>query len=435
MWSGPRGLLGEKRSKLYLVSMVSIKLAHTNLRMLVKTLAALNVASLLGTTLVLWAYPRLSSLPPRFSSATWGMVFSQLNLASENVAVTWYSSMLLFTAGVFALLCYLSSVQTSVSTRKWFLPGWVFIAMMFFLLSLDELGSIHENAGRLSGLDILGDNSWESVLAIPGIVVVTYLFAFGWIHLRKYPLTFGLMAVGTSLFATVPFQEHLEFALIPEGVDPENYARPIYLVLLEEGAELFGSLAFIASMIVYLRANSHDHSMTTLHVSGTTFHRTLWIATVTLCLVLLFFHFFAPALQDDDGIAVNWFPSVMVMFTGVLYALAPDTKSKIFVLIYSSLLSCYFGANFYPLLNWFEIAKLVWLVRIVMIPGLFAYIYVIANPVSNSKARLIIYVSALLVMPAFFITSSLVTISATVGMSGIVTSAFGYSQRLVTNTY
>lgn len=415
--------------------MVSIKLAHTNLRMLVQTLAALNVASLLGTTLVLWAYPRLSSLPPRFSSATWGMVFSQLNLASENVAVTWYSSMLLFTAGLFALLCYLSSVQTNVSNRKWFLPGWVLIALMFFLLSLDELGSIHENAGRLSELDILGDSSWESVLAIPGIVVVTYLLAFGWIHLRKYPLTFGLMATGTLLFATVPFQEHLEFALIPEGFDPEHYARPIYLVLLEEGAELFGSLAFIGSMIVYLRANSHDHPVTTLHVSRTTFHRTLWITIMTLFLALLFFHFLGPALQDDDGIAINWFPSVMVMFAGVLHALVPDTKSKTFVLVYSSILSCYFGANFYPLLNWHDIAKLVWSVRIAMIPGLIAYLYIVARPVSNSKAKWIIYASALLILPAFFITSSMVTITATVGMFAIVTSVFGYTKTLVTDTH
>jgi hypothetical protein len=394
--------------------MIPISLSFTTLRAFARLLAILNIMALAGTTFVLWAFPH--RLPPSFSGPSRSMIISQFNLASENVAVTWYSSMILLITGVLAVLCYLATDKTTAGKEGWLMRGWVLIALMFFLLSLDELGSLHENAGRLAQLDIIGDDSWESVLAIPGGIVVLYLLAFGWLHLRKYHATFIFMAVGTLLFATVPFQEHLEFALAPVGINSDAIGRPIYLVLLEEGAELFGAWAFIMSMILYLRHHGDKaEQKIILRLDPNTLYPSLLAAVILLAFVFLFFHQFASTLHDDEGIAINWFPCAIVMITASMRSLLFEDRYRWYIMVYSSLLSCYLGANFYTLLKWDEITKLILIIRIVMIPGLVVYLYLMAKPFNSTVSRLIVYFSGVLILAAFIFTKPMVTASVFVG--------------------
>src|SRR5207253_91176 len=98
---------------------------------------------------------------------------------------SWYSSMLLLSVAVLAMLCYWTDSQSpsSVSRHKFLAKGWLVIAAFFAFLSFDELGSLHENAGKVRSLDVMKDQSWESVLLVPGLLIVIYMGFFAWVHL------------------------------------------------------------------------------------------------------------------------------------------------------------------------------------------------------------------------------------------------------------
>jgi hypothetical protein len=395
----------------------------------------LNVLVLCGTTLVLFVYPRMEILPSRFSSPTWLLILSQLNISGENTVVTWYSSMLLFTTGVLAFICYGSKKDSATPREKLFLKGWIIIGLMFFLLSLDELGSIHESIGNLHYLDVIGDSSWESVLAIPVAAVVIYLIIFSWIHLRKHILTFVFMILGTVLFASVPFQEHLEFSMLESATNKESYARPIYMVLFEEGAELFGTLSFMISMVLYsLDARTFNkNNQLTVNFSTASLLRNTVVGVIVLSILFLFSFQLAGQLKYDEGIAINWFPAVTVMMIAVTHLLFFRNKYKWYIFLYSCMWSCYFGINFYPLLAWEDISGLVLLVRIIMIPGLIFYLYALSTAYKNKMWKLMHIVPGVFVLPAFIFVSEFVTVGVVSGMVIIWVVKVSYIMRPIGN--
>ena len=352
-------------------------------------------------------------------NATLVYSISQFNLASENTLVTWFSSMLLFTAGIFALLSYWSRREVAGDQR--FLKGWLIIAAMFALLSLDELGSIHENLGHLSTLDIMGNNSWESVLAIPVFLVVAYLVVFGWIHLRHKPATYSFMILGTLLFATIPVQEHFEMLRWKEFDYAEDYNRPIPLVLLEEGSELFGTLCFIISMLLYIRSNTKGSASSGTRVLDGHERRTFFVGALVIAglLVLLYNISAHQMLSADEGIAANWIPAIMPILVYLAHRYYSDQSSN-FILVYSLALSAYFGINFYMILNWGEVRWLVRLTQLVMLSGLAYYIYDLSYALRNSAWRLQHIIGGMLIAPAFVFEHGIVTVGMVAGCLTIV---------------
>ena len=352
-------------------------------------------------------------------NATLVYSISQFNLASENTLVTWFSSMLLFTAGIFALLSYWSRREVAGDQR--FLKGWLIIAAMFALLSLDELGSIHENLGHLSTLDIMGNNSWESVLAIPVFLVVAYLVVFGWIHLRHKPATYSFMILGTLLFATIPVQEHFEMLRWKEFDYAEDYNRPIPLVLLEEGSELFGTLCFIISMLLYIRSNTKGSASPGTRVLDGHERRTFFVGALVIAglLVLLYNISAHQMLSADEGIAANWIPAIMPILVYLAHRYYSDQSSN-FILVYSLALSAYFGINFYMILNWGEVRWLVRLTQLVMLSGLAYYIYDLSYALRNSAWRLQHIIGGMLIAPAFVFEHGIVTVGMVAGCLTIV---------------
>ena len=375
--------------------------------------------SLAGTAWVhyLFASPDRSS--DILKNATLVYSISQFNLASENTLVTWFSSMLLFTAGIFALLSYWSRREVAGDQR--FLKGWLIIAAMFALLSLDELGSIHENLGHLSTLDIMGNNSWESVLAIPVFLVVAYLVVFGWIHLRHKPATYSFMILGTLLFATIPVQEHFEMLRWKEFDYAEDYNRPIPLVLLEEGSELFGTLCFIISMLLYIRSNTKGSASPDTRVLDGHERRTFFVGALVIAglLVLLYNISAHQMLSADEGIAANWIPAIMPILVYLAHRYYSDQSSN-FILVYSLVLSAYFGINFYMILNWGEVRWLVRLTQLIMLSGLAYYIYDLSYALRNSAWRLQHIIGGMLIAPAFVFEHGIVTVGMVAGCLTIV---------------
>lgn len=140
-----------------------------------------------------------------------------------------------------AVCCYVVEVRAPASRRDRQLAwGWWVVAAAFTLLSLDELGSLHERVGEVSRLNLFAGRliSWVGVLAFPIAAVALLLLLFAWTRMRRSPSAFFLFVLGVLLLLTVPLQEHAEFS-IPRmaGKAAEQLPRrrpPGYLVL-EEG--------------------------------------------------------------------------------------------------------------------------------------------------------------------------------------------------------
>jgi hypothetical protein len=104
------------------------------------TIAGLNVTLLL-TSAVSSAY---WSMLPRWLR----IVLSLLDLSQENNPAVWYSSALLLIARTLAVLCFVVdwSASSAQISRVLTLVS-IFCSVVFFALSFDEIGSIHDLIG------------------------------------------------------------------------------------------------------------------------------------------------------------------------------------------------------------------------------------------------------------------------------------------------
>ena len=266
-------------------------------------------------------------------------------LSHENSVATWYSSMLLFCTGMAALLCYWST-KAKPQRASFFSYGWIFIACLFFLMSFDEMGSLHENLGKLE--------LPEYVVIIPGIFVVIYMAIFAWLFLRKHVMTVVLLASGSMLFASIPIQEHFEIKMWAAANYADTWQRPIQLILLEEGSELFASLCFFGAMISYL-VDVHL-GQRVINFSGSGKHIVSMVTLSCLCVgaICAVTSYYHADLNSDNGIPINWMPSALLM----LLALSESSggqKTRVFVFTVFVCISCYFGSNLYSVLPWGEI--------------------------------------------------------------------------------
>jgi len=67
--------------------------------------------------------------------------------------------------------------------------GWLILAAIFLLLSLDELGSLHERLGALRtsappGSVEQAPRGWVVLLALPIAVTAAFMTTFAWFRLR-----------------------------------------------------------------------------------------------------------------------------------------------------------------------------------------------------------------------------------------------------------
>jgi hypothetical protein len=243
----------------------------------------------------------------------------QFSLSGENVLAVWYSSKLLLLTAVLALLSFFVDWPKAATPRDRLLTaGWLALSFMFALLSLDELGTLHEAIGELALLNPFGERAlgWVVVLAIPIAVVAALMFAFTWLHLRPVRRAFLLFALGIILFLTIPLQEIVEEMLL------RRYGqRPLWGVLLEEGAELFASLAFFSAIAVYLAQAAGGSFNVRLNRKG------ILMGTAVFTLVggglMLFLEWVSPYLAFGsqfgvDGIPANWFSSMAAALAALL---------------------------------------------------------------------------------------------------------------------
>jgi hypothetical protein len=291
-------------------------------------------------------------------------VLFQLNLALENVAATWYSSMLLLTTAVMAGICFLADRQEGTGRRqRLFSYGWLVFCGVFALLSFDEMGSVHEYFGkdayneqadgftRYAGLVVL----YTGIALVAGFMV-----AFGLVHLRRVPWSFVLVGTGVLLFISNPFQEHFEWGFYQRGAD-----RPVLLLLLEEGSELFGTLCFLAATVAYAahvtRRQPAPAGRAAIRVTATVSRKPM-LATVlavlgAMAVLLVGLQLVVGKVEDPRlGIPQNWIPSAIAFAVALvsrfLFAGLPreGARGGLFLGLLAGLalaLSAYYGSNLY----------------------------------------------------------------------------------------
>lgn len=288
----------------------------------------------------------------------------EFNLSKENHLAAWYSSMLLFTAGITAALCFWADMQRAVDIKSRILNvGWVVIACIFIMLSFDEMGSFHEMIGETALLKMAGGGTgagWYAFYALIGLVAV-FMVLFFFLKFRKNWISFALAVVAVLLFVSNPFQEKLEMYSWRNSIDPDNWRRPVSLLLIEEGSEIFATFCFLFSFINYAVGASSvviagKGKMLQLQAYVTKYFMYYLVGFIFLLgSIMLVIHFNAWNFKgDDNGIPDNWPPSATSFFASLVclylyHQFSNLPSSRVYLLLgsVSLLISLYYGSNIY----------------------------------------------------------------------------------------
>ncbi|MHB8898469.1 MAG: hypothetical protein ACYC6Y_06955 [Thermoguttaceae bacterium] len=181
---------------------------------------------------------------PQFASMTSDGRVAAFDLDGEGSLAVWFSSTMLLLAAGSAMLVY-----TVRRFRRDDYYGryrvWIWGALVFLLMSIDETGSLHEGFKELmtwtTGNRVLGDGSIWWVMA--------YFFVLGVIGSR---LVVDMRSCRTSTAAMFAAGSCYILAVVTqlEGVLPQSGARG---VMVEEGAEMFGNVFLLMAMLLHAR--------------------------------------------------------------------------------------------------------------------------------------------------------------------------------------
>lgn len=331
-----------------------LQLDRSHVRRLVLVFSLVNVALTVTTAAFILLWARLDQLSQALQTFT-RYVLVQGHLATENVLAAWYSSMLLL------LVALASAAAWRVDSRRGsgaLRHGWLVFTAAFAILSLDEIGSLHERTGMLA-TGGRGPGGWVYLLGLPILATGTFMLSFAWVHLRRVWDTFLLMAAGVGLFVLNPLLEKVEMAMIHgAGAVQGSWQRHLHdalLVIEEGGAELFGTLSFLAAVLVYLRAVEGQKSGFTIDTRTAVWS---WRAGAVLLVAG------AQALgwivvrlpPGDTGIPQHWFPAAACLVLALVAVSRPraadERRASLALAVTCIALSGFFGAGLHGYPTW-----------------------------------------------------------------------------------
>lgn len=335
----------------------SINIPVSRINTFLKWVVGINIFFLFGT----WLHAEKIIFPTSVT-AQWWLV--QLNFAKENIAAAWYSSMLFFTTGIVAAVCFWADMQrTTNSTGRFLNYGWLIMASIFTMLSFDEMGSFHEMISQTplfkkAGSGIGGGKYlFFSLVAVVAIFMVTFFV----IKFKENKLALLLTVTGVLLFLSNPLQEKFEIDSYRSSPDPQNWHRPFFYLLLEEGSEIFASFCFLFSFITYAVNAGQGGKLTggsrALKLeSAISKNFIVWLAGLAALLGFTMWVIHVNAWNipgDDNGVPQDW-PPAATAFAGFIAAVYLYFKKGIgnrYVYLLMALTaiftSVYFGAYFY----------------------------------------------------------------------------------------
>ena len=208
-----------------------------------KRLSSFALLFLLGLSLIA-GLVYLYSLMPRLAGYTHDGRVAAFDLDGEGSLAVWLSSTLLSLSGLVAILVYtVRRYRTDDYHGRY--RVWLWAAMCWFVMSVDETGSVHEGFKEMmsvvTGTRIFGDGSiWW---------VIPYFFLLGAVGLRLlldmrecWLSSSALVGAGAAYALSVIAQLGW---LLGRGGAKE--------VMVEEGAELIGDLLILMAMGLHAR--------------------------------------------------------------------------------------------------------------------------------------------------------------------------------------
>lgn len=244
------------------------------------------------------------------------------NLAIEMNMGAWWSTVNLL---VIAFLAYELFSTSRDITRT----AWLILSVVLLLLSLDEIGSLHERVGSTRDL-------------LPYVFVFVLLLAYVLIKLFFHPgkrRSAVWLAVAFGLLGSVVLQEYLEHT-----VDWPAWSLG-FRVGLEESTELFSFLLILAVLVTERQKKIPIHSLL-IAIPNPFRMRAL---PLVLSLGLLFhivLSFYPPVLMDNQlGNPAIWYPVSLffILFSIAIWQFgldARDTKNNIWLIF-----AAYCGLN------------------------------------------------------------------------------------------
>lgn len=248
----------------------------------------------------------------------------QFHLASENVLATWYSSALLFFAGAASTLGFVADRRLR-GDRGALEYGWLALGALLLLLSADEVGSIHERVGMMPQLNLTGEGAagWYRVLLVPIFAVLGFLAAFGLLRVRRSPRAFALLLAAIACYGVNPLLEADQMAQLERAPLSEEWFRHDVSLHIEEAAELFGALAFLAAAATYLTHALEERRRSVIGGEGEDARLEVpwrwWRNAVAVLLAAMTIAWWTvrwtgfDSLRADTGNPENWFPDALAL--------------------------------------------------------------------------------------------------------------------------
>ena len=176
----------------------------------------------------------------------------QLDLTTECVLATWYSSILLFVAGAAALL-NTQSVQLS-GWLKWLSrTGWMLIGCVLIGISADEVAQIHESLAHLSNLAgegvprREGAGDWLPIL-LPFIIGVALFMALFFLFVvRKSKASMVLGLTGLAFWSGAIVSEAIEGGFWRSNMSYQMRG------FIEESCEIIGTTSLLIGFVLFYR--------------------------------------------------------------------------------------------------------------------------------------------------------------------------------------
>ncbi|NEQ40335.1 MAG: hypothetical protein F6K40_30525 [Okeania sp. SIO3I5] len=172
-----------------------------------------------------------------------------INLDREMNIPTWYSGLMLVFCGL--IIRGIFTIKKSQSDRFW--RQWQILSIIFFILAIDEIASIHE----ILIIDDLADalnlpSFWHSVWVIPGTILVAIFIWKYWkfiLYLPKQLRRYFLIAISLYIGGALGMEMVGSYY---DGIDGQQNLIYAMLATIEEVMEMMGCVVFIYSLLTYL---------------------------------------------------------------------------------------------------------------------------------------------------------------------------------------
>lgn len=168
------------------------------------------------------------------------------NLDKELTFATYFSAFIFLANSLVAGTIYQLQRKSHEASK-----GWLFIAFVFFYLTLDEVGSFHESLipllkRNVPSLDSMFNSNKYWVVVLAPFIVLTIIY-FAWFLFKKlkvYPLIITGVVIAILLWMFIIGLE------LWEGYTSSTY---VYKALVEEGSEMLSSTLFLTCFLTFFK--------------------------------------------------------------------------------------------------------------------------------------------------------------------------------------